>query len=415
MTKGFLPNQRNGTHRKLPRVYVLCMLVALLGCASNVAAVPPPGQPAAGPGGSDYRHASVTVKDFGQGGQRCWMFLPDAPQPKSAPVVVFVHGWGGINPGTYGAWIKHLARRGYIVIYPQYQDSMATRLPEMIPNALAATKKAIASLKKDGPVQPDSAGIAYVAHSIGGYIAANMAGLGRDDGLPPCKAIMVTAPANGSTWMRNEKRLMKLEGLDRIPADVLMVAMYAEEDRLAKDIGSRDILRGATRVSETNKALLMVQSDSHPDPALKADHFSPTAPDSSLVSGDIETDALKIESDEGDANVGADESRERPRDRLGRGDSQGGGREGVRGRLRDRLKERVAEKRGGGGVPGESKKSVTNALDYYGYWKVCDGMLDAAFRGQNRDAAFGGGDSVRYMGEYSDGQPVKPLVIKDLR
>jgi len=384
------------------RFSIFTLTIAALSGATDVAAVPPPGQPASGPGGSDYPHASVTVRSFGKGGDCCWMFLPADPQPKSAPVVVFVHGWGGINPGTYGAWIRHLARRGYIVIYPQYQDSMATRLPEMIPNAVTATRKALELLSREGPVKPAAGGIAYVAHSIGGYISANMAAMGGSDGLPPCKAILVTAPANGSTTMHNEKRLMKLEHLDRIPADALMVAAFAENDRLAKDVGSRDILAGATHVSPANKTLVMVQTDDHTDPALTADHFSPCAPDPSLVPGNLEKEALAVE--DGPESAPAEETKGR-----GRGEGRGG-------RFRERIRERVAEKRGGAGkVPGESERAVTNTLDYYGYWKLGDGMLDAAFHGKNREYAFGRGKELTNMGTCSDGSPVKPLIVKTLQ
>jgi pimeloyl-ACP methyl ester carboxylesterase len=52
-----------------------------------------------------------------------------------------------------------------------------------------------------------------------------------------------------------------------------------------------------------------------------------------------------------------------------------------------------------------------NALDYYAYWKLFDALRDAAFEGKNRDIALGNTESQRYMGEWSDGEPVKPLTV----
>jgi hypothetical protein len=53
--------------------------------------------------------------------------------------------------------------------------------------------------------------------------------------------------------------------------------------------------------------------------------------------------------------------------------------------------------------------AVTNALDYYGTWKLFDALRDAAFDGKNRDLALGDGPAQLAMGNWSDGTPVKPL------
>jgi acetyl esterase/lipase len=60
-------------------------------------------------------------------------------------------------------------------------------------------------------------------------------------------------------------------------------------------------------------------------------------------------------------------------------------------------------KRGTGGV--------TDALDYYGYWKLSDALIEAAFYGTSREYALGGGPKQLSMGAWSDGRPVAPLQI----
>ncbi|MCB9896041.1 MAG: alpha/beta fold hydrolase [Planctomycetes bacterium] len=50
-------------------------------------------------------------------------------------------------------------------------------------------------------------------------------------------------------------------------------------------------------------------------------------------------------------------------------------------------------------------------LDWYGYWKLFDGLTDAAFYGKNREYALGDTPEQKFMGKYSDGRPVTPLKV----
>jgi hypothetical protein len=52
-------------------------------------------------------------------------------------------------------------------------------------------------------------------------------------------------------------------------------------------------------------------------------------------------------------------------------------------------------------------------LDYYGVWKLFDALCDAAFFGKNREFALGDTPQQRFMGKWSDGVPVKELVVTD--
>lgn len=56
----------------------------------------------------------------------------------------------------------------------------------------------------------------------------------------------------------------------------------------------------------------------------------------------------------------------------------------------------------------------TDALDYYGCWKLGDALLDAAFQGTNRRYALGNTPEQCYMGVWSDGVPVKELEVVDV-
>jgi pimeloyl-ACP methyl ester carboxylesterase len=52
-----------------------------------------------------------------------------------------------------------------------------------------------------------------------------------------------------------------------------------------------------------------------------------------------------------------------------------------------------------------------NALDYYAFWKLFDALTDTAFYGKNCEFALGNTPQQRFMGNWSDGTPVKELSV----
>jgi hypothetical protein len=56
---------------------------------------------------------------------------------------------------------------------------------------------------------------------------------------------------------------------------------------------------------------------------------------------------------------------------------------------------------------------TTDAMDYYSTWKLFDALTDYAFYGKNKDYCLGDTPEQRFMGLWSDGTPVKELIITD--
>ncbi|MGH2533514.1 MAG: alpha/beta hydrolase fold domain-containing protein [Thermomicrobiales bacterium] len=54
-----------------------------------------------------------------------------------------------------------------------------------------------------------------------------------------------------------------------------------------------------------------------------------------------------------------------------------------------------------------------DALDWYGTWKLFDGLTACAFENIGCDEALGGTSFQRWMGEWSDGTPVTPADVTD--
>src|SRR4026208_771791 len=131
------------------RIISLTILLALSLTTVFAQRATPPTQPATGPGGKQYAHAKVTKNRYGAGNQEYWIFEPDAPKPASAPVIVFLHGWGGMNPLADGAWRDPLVKRGTIVIYPGYQSTLLTPIQDFLPSTLDAIKDAVNRLQTE--------------------------------------------------------------------------------------------------------------------------------------------------------------------------------------------------------------------------------------------------------------------------
>ena len=365
----------------------LCAIAALLCVTGGAAAAPgPPGQPANGPGGADYRHHEVIASLHGRGATQFWLFEPRSPAPLSAPVIVFLHGWGGVSPDPYRAWIDHIVKRGNIVVYPRYQTDLLTPVTEFTPNATAAVLDALELLRTDATrVPPDLTRFALVGHSMGGALCANLAARAQRDGLPMVRAFMSVQP--GKTWMVPRRAAIVFEDLAQVPADTLILAVAGDRDRLARDVDAKRIYYETTQVPPANKNFVLVRSDSHGSPPLEAHHFSP------LARGGAHAPALSQGRQVSDA-------RERMLERGGaRGDV-----------LPDPTR---TDEREEGELPDVGFEFVTtpDALDFYGYWKLFDALTDAAFYGRNREYALGNTPQQRYMGTWSDGRPVQELLI----
>jgi pimeloyl-ACP methyl ester carboxylesterase len=312
-----------------------------------------------------------------------WIFEPADPKPQSAPVIVFNHGWGATNPRVYGAWIKHIVRRGNIVIYPAYQDLGTWRYPplQITPNAIRAVKDAIARLQSGQHIHPNLDKFAIVEHSAGGQITANMAASAGSVGLPVPKAVMCVQP--GKSWTKLQRMAIPLEDVSTIPGDALLLSVVGDKDEIVRDIDAKSIFYGATQIPSANKDFVIVVSDDHGQPELQANHFAPAASDSEFQSPQ-------------------------------RGDKRPTRRESplIQDRLRRRA-ERPQETSDDDFPDLTAQAHLVDALDFYGFWKLFDGLCDAAFYGINREYALGNTPAQRFMGTWSDGTPVKELKVTD--
>jgi len=348
------------------------LLLALPGLALAQTQISQPKQPHKGPGGQDYAHAAVAKLHIGLGADACWLYTPAEPVPLTAPVVVFLHGWGGMDPVSYGAWIEHLVRKGSIVIYPRYQADLLTPPGEMTEHALNAVNSALALLEQ-GETKPDRERLAIIGHSLGAVIGANLACEAMNGWMPQPKALMLIEPGDSKNsniaraFGVDERVPSILRDYSAIPADTLMLCIVAEEDFLAGKTAARNIFYRATGIARGNKDFVTVFSDRRGNPPLVANHLAPLAPSEAY-------------------------------------------REEIRKRLWDRLRDRLGKTLP---IAREMEGATTDALDWYCFWRLADALMTAAFTGEHREEALGGGFEQKFMGKWSDGVPVKPLAVTD--
>jgi acetyl esterase/lipase len=317
------------------------MFSLALAASAARAADPPASAPDPDP---TYPHRSVRAQQLGDGPRSYWLFEPAEPTPERAPVVVFNHGWLAVNPGVYGAWIEHLARRGFVVVFPRYQADWTTTPAEFLPNATAAVLDALDVLETaPGRVRPDRDRFALIGHSAGGNLAALMAASAAAAGLPRPRAVLAIMP--GEVLHLPEPRPAT------IPAETLLVVAAGDQDRVVGDFRARQIFAEATAVPPERKAYVLYRTDRRGPVPIVADHLAPTAGLKRLDSGEGPLRSYQF------SHAGVD------------------------------------------------------LLDRFGFWRLADVTIDAAFRGMSLAEATAQGELLRDLGRWSNGLVVTPPVV----
>lgn len=262
------------------RSWVMLALIAASCAGLPLKAQRPPGQPSSGPGGSNYAYGSYTkLGPFyppGENGNAALLYQiyqPASPQPANAPVILFLHGYPVTDVSYYEQWLIHICRKGYTVIWVQYMDDLSNSLPYGT-NAMTSFRDALTRLTAGSPyVAPatDAQGhvqSGIVGHSLGGYIAVNVAAMASEpgSGVPIPKGIFVAEPSNG---------MLLPADYTLIPSTTQVVIAAGDADITVCSTGSTTLWDLLPQVNPSNKAFLVVPSDSHGKPALTADHTFP--------------------------------------------------------------------------------------------------------------------------------------------
>lgn len=172
-------------------------------------------------------------------------------------------------------------------------------------------------------------------------VSVNIASVANSEGIPQPLAVFAVEP--GKSRSSEDTLGSVLENITNIPENTLLLTLAGDQDNWVGDQDARRIIRETIQIQMENKDFVLMNTDEHGYPPIKADHFSPLAAYFYL----------------GGYNI----------------------------------------------------TMFTNAPDYYGTWKLFDGLYNAAFYGKNREYPLGNTTQQRFMGSWGDGNPVKQLNI----
>ncbi|MEL6925054.1 MAG: alpha/beta fold hydrolase [Bacteroidota bacterium] len=329
----------------MKQILVSCFFVVLLSQISHGQSIVQPVQPEAGHGGKAYTHQEVKQFDYAKKPDGYWLYEPAAPRPASAPVIVFLHGYGAYNPMIYGNWIRHLVLQGNIVIFPRYQRNLISPGPDKFAaNAATGIRDAIEQLQTGEHVRPELDQLIVAGHSYGGVVAANLATNFKAFEVPKIDALLLCSPGTGPF------KGGILDSYEKMPEDVKMLVAVSVNDRTVGEKFGHMVYHATPQVLERN--LIRQHPDDHGQPGLTAGHNEAYSPN--------------LDFDTGVRNVSA-----RRALRIGK----------------------------------------TDAMDYFGYWKLFDALIECTRHGAGCQVAFGDTIAQHQLGVWSDGVPLRALEV----
>jgi len=222
----------------------------------------------------------ISVMTVGDGPSRAYVFIPRNPARQNLPVILFHHGWLGMNPKNFGGLIDVLVRKGNVVIYPVYQDGNDTA-PQLVTNiAGQADAAALARLKAAYPGLIDTDKALYIGFSMGATISLNLAIDPAHYGLPTPRALMLISPGDAHHVARGPQAASIIGHVETLPATLPTVVVSGFADTSIGVPTARAIATRMCHLSEKNRLLIFFPSDSNGSTHTQAGHGSPGAPDS---------------------------------------------------------------------------------------------------------------------------------------
>lgn len=357
----------------------LALAFAVLGGASGAGAATPPAQPKEGPGGQAYASASVVKRVLGRAGAVTLAYYGNGAAPaQGRPVAVMLHAWGAVNPQAYGSFIEHLARSGYLVLFPRFQEVGRTRPVDASGLAANLVKDALAELAGDQEAKPDTTRVALIGHLAGVPLAANLAAHARETGLPVPRLIFGAMP--GGIARDDKARGIALHDLNDIDPATLIVTVIGDRDARAADVAARRVMREASAVPTDHKLMVRALSDDHGFPALSATLASPAG-----VNAAYDVAQLKLPTPD---------PKQKPAPFKWSADMTLTGEQTV--------------------LVGQINGAGTDSLDYLAVWKTFDMAAAAAFSGQTA-TSLKSNPRFTDMERWSDGWPVRRLSVETPR
>ena len=186
--------------------------------------------------------------------------------------------------------------------------------------------------------------LAFIAHSYGGVITADLAVNFETYGIPPIQAALLCSPGTGPLTGGRLKTYADL------PEDFHLLVMVSEDDFVVGDEFGLKVYQTAERVKQRNFIR----------------QFASKRKGVGVSAGHNECYGVDLAFDSGMRNFTAKRA---------------------------------------------LRITKVDAVDYHGYWKLGDALLDCARQGVHCEYAFGNTAEQRSLGEWSDGQTIRELEV----
>jgi len=236
----------------------------------NSTIVTGPSQSATGPGGSNYTYSSVMSETIGSGINKFIIFEPSPKASETLPVLVFLHGFSpNPNPSLNCDIVNHLVKKGYIVIWPYYEN-LYTTVENYDSNAGNAIKSALDYIKANSytHAQPkydanENMDFGILGHSAGGTTTANIASRYTTWNLPKPKAIITM---NAGKDHNGGSGGVPYRDYSQIPSDTYMLALVSSDDINVEADPSTYIWNHSTQIPSSIRNWILIKSDNNGSP-----------------------------------------------------------------------------------------------------------------------------------------------------
>jgi acetyl esterase/lipase len=312
-----------------------------------------PVQPSYGAGSRDYPHADISHWQQGVSEEVYYVFEPAEPKPEKAGFIIFLHDWLASDPGYYMSWIRHLCRKGWIVVFPRYQGSGEIEKTWLFHAVRSAKDFLIKNFQRDD-IEIDRDKFALIGHGAGAILAANMAATDSYFGLPRAKAIFIITP---------HKKNIKLFQLSSISKEAKMIVLTGDKVKEENEHTARQIFYAADRITTANKNYITVYSDYYGQPPLVADEaaaFAPELPEYERSVIKHRNVFIKLAKDKFHAPT--------------------------------------------------IRTSPVDAFDWFATFRIFDALSEITFSGQSDLNVLKDNPELRFMGYWSDGRRLKGLI-----
>jgi len=255
-------------------------------------------QPTTGPEGATYTYQTLTKNGpywannrYTNNSVEYYIYEPGTPgttAPKKAPVILFLHGYGALDPTNYDNFgggeglISQMVQKGYTVVWVKYQAKDTSTFTTYPSNAQAAWTDALYRLENytwEPHVRPYTVnGVAQtmiVGHSFGGWIAGWLAGQASSaiPSFPAPLGLVLIEPTERLTG--GPPLLQAPINFAAISPTTKMVIVSGDQDNIACSQDAVSIFTSTTQLPAIQKNYLFVNSDLTGTPNQVGNHYFP--------------------------------------------------------------------------------------------------------------------------------------------